>query len=140
MHVVTALTLSACGMRLPFGLSPGTGSASYFSTRVCGIYLDAKSSEARLRIELEVTRSLPRNGFVEIEFENPGDRRVPLISSRSITGSERVLQVLSPPLPTVRMRSYETVTRVYASADKKLVLGTHTHLCQSLVDERRLGL
>jgi len=40
----------------------------------------------------------------------------------------------------VRARGYETVTRLYASPEKKQVLGTHTQLCQSLVDERRLGL
>ena len=135
---VMATTLTACGMRLPF-FSSGPG-GSYFSTKVCGVYLDGKSKEARLRIELEVTRSLPRNGFVEIEFENPSDRKVLLVTGRTVTGNERTLELLSPPLTVVRARGYETVTRVYASADKKQVLGIHTQLCQSLVDERKLGL
>jgi hypothetical protein len=135
-----ALALGACGMRLPFVSSTAGAKTSYFATKVCGVYVDGKSSEARLRIELTVTRSLPRNAFIEVEFENPADRKVPLLASRSVTGSERTLQMLSPPLTTVRARAYETVTRVYASPDKKQVLGIHTQMCESLIDQHRLGL
>lgn len=139
--VIMPLVLGACGLRVPF-LSSSTSApnASYFSTKVCGVIVDAKSGEARLRIELVVTKSLPRNGFVEIEFENPTDRNVPLTASRSVTGAERALQLLSPPLTALRARAYETITRVYASPDKKQVLGIHTQMCDSLVDQRRLGL
>jgi len=143
LAAVITLALSACGMRLPFfssSSSSGNSGAPYFATRVCGVYVDGKSSEARLRIELVIKKSLPRNGFVEIEFENPDDRSVLLIASRTVSGSERTLQLLSPPLTTLRARGYETVTRVYASPEKKQVLGIHTQLCESLVDQRRLGL
>lgn len=139
--VIMPLLLGACGLRVPFlSSSANTPNTSYFSTKVCGVHVDAKSGEARLRIELAVTKSLPRSGFVEIEFENPTDRRVPLTASRSVTGTERSLQLLSPPLTALRARGYETVTRVYASPDKGQVLGIHTQMCESLVDQRRLGL
>lgn len=133
--MVTALT--GCGR---FALFRSAASSAYFATKVCGVHVDGKSNEARLRIELLVTKSLPRDGFVEIEFENPSDPKVPLIASRSVTGAEHTLQLLSPPLTSVRARGYETVTRVYDSADKKEVLGIHTYVCQSLIDPRELGL
>lgn len=129
--------LTGCGMRMPFFAS--SSPASFFKTAVCGVHIDGKSREARLRIELTVTKPLPRNGFVEVEFENPLDRTIPITSSRTVTGQERTLQLLSPALQRVRARGYETVTRVYASDQKKQVLGVHTHVCQSLVDDRDMG-
>ncbi len=140
LGVIMPFALGACGMRLPFFSSSPSANTSYFSTRVCGVHVDSKSREARLRIDLVVTKSLPRGGFVEVEFENPAERNVPLTASRSVTGTERTLQLLSPPLTTLRARSYETVARVYASPDKKQVLGIHTQMCESLVDQHRLGL
>lgn len=131
------VALGACGMRIPF-VSVPEGDGTFFKTRLCGVSLDNRTREARLKLELEVIRTLPRNAFVETEFQNPLERSVMTVS-RSVTGKERTLEMLSPPFAEVRSRRYETVTRVYAAADRKQVLGVHTYACESLVDLRELG-
>ena len=81
------------------------------------------------------TRRLPRGAFVEVEFENPAGA-APLVARPGLHRHEETLVFFSPPLIGVRPRSYEVVARIYASAEKKQVLGVHTQVCQSLVDQR----
>jgi hypothetical protein len=139
---VTALSLllAGCGMRMPFG-SSGSGTASsapYFSTKLCGVKLEGVSRAARLHLTLNVVRALPRGALVETDFHDSIDRSVHTVS-RAATGAERSIEILSPPMGDLRARGYETVTRVYASAERKQVLGTHTHVCESLLDNRDVG-
>ena len=133
---VLGIILTGCGMRLPFGSSPAGG--TYFSTKLCGVQLDGKAKVSRLHLTLDVVQPLPRGALVEAEFQDTANRTV-LTASRVAAGSERTIELLSPPLSDVRPRGYETVTRVYAAADRRQVLGTHTYVCQSLVDQRELG-
>lgn len=128
-------TLNGCG-RFSFSRAPASG--PWFSTQLCGIALDNKAKVARLRLQLQVQRPLPRGALIETEFRNPIDRSV-LSVSRIATGSERTMELVSPPFGEVRALGYETTTRVYASADRKKVLGTHAYVCESLVDDRELG-
>jgi hypothetical protein len=100
--------------------------------------VDNKAKVATLRLQLEVLRLLPRGALVETEFLNPIDRSV-LAASRAATGNERIIELVSPPFGQVRAVGYETVTRVYASSDRRKTLGTHKYVCESLVDERELG-
>jgi hypothetical protein len=132
-----AAVLAGCG-RSGFFRS-GAPAGPYFSTRLCGVDLDGKTKDVHLRIELAVAKTLPPGGFVEVEFENPADRSVPLVVSRTVSGKERSLLFVSPAVRGVRPRGYEIVTRVYASAEKRQVLGLQTQVCQSLVDQRELG-
>ena len=129
--------LSGCGgVNLPgINLFRSGGSESLVSTRVCGVYVDGKTQAAHLRIDLVPNARLPRGAFVEAEFENPVAGAAPLVAGRAFDG-EPGLSIFSPPLKGVRPRSYEVVARVYASADKKQVLGVHTQVCQSLIDQR----
>jgi hypothetical protein len=101
--------------------------------------LDGRKRDVHLRIELALTKPLPRGAFVEVEFENPADRSVPLMVGRAILGNETTLRFVSPAVTGVRARGYEVVTRVYASAEKKQVLGQHTQVCESLIDQRELA-
>ena len=133
--LLALLTLGGCG-RLDFLRAPASG--PWFSTRLCGVQVDNKARLARLRLELAVIRPLPRGVLVETEFRNPVDRSV-LAASRTATGDERTLEITSPPFDGVQARNYETLTRVYASADRKQVLGTHAYVCESLIDQRELG-
>lgn len=110
---------------------------SFVSTRVCGVYFDGKTRTAHMRLELASTGRLPNNALVEAEFENP-EGGAPLKGSRVFKG-EPTLVIFSPPLKGVRQRNYEVVARLYASAEKKQVLGVHTQICQSLVDPRELS-
>ena len=124
--------LSGCG---GLNLLRAGGSESLVSTRVCGVYVDGKTNAAHLRIDLVPTGRLPRGAFVEAEFENPVAGGAPLVAGRAFNG-ESALAIFSPPLKGVRPRNYEVVARVYASAEKKQVLGVHTQICQSLIDQR----
>lgn len=135
--VLIAAALAGCGQRLSFFAPAASG--PYFSTKLCGVDLDGKTRDVHLRIELTVAKALPKGGLVEVEFENPADRAVPLVVSRSVSGNERTMLFASPAVTGVRPRAYEIVTRVYASTEKKQVLGLHTQVCQSLVDQRELG-
>ena len=119
--------------------APASPRGDYVTTRVCGIDLDGKTNEARLRIELIVTRPLPPDGLVEALFENPSDAKSPLVTSRAVTGKERSLRLTSPPVRGIRVKSYEVVVRIYSSPDKRELLGTHAQSCQSPVDLRDLG-
>ena len=134
--VALLTAFAGCGQRLSF-FGP-SASGSYFTTKLCGVDLAGKTRDVHLRIELTVERALPRGGFVEVEFENPADRAAPLVVGRSVSGSERSLLFVSPAATGVRPRGYEIVARVYASPEKKQVLGQHTQVCQSLIDEREL--
>lgn len=133
--LLALVMISGCG-RLSFFRAPASG--PWFSTQLCGVALDNKAKVATLRLRLAVVRPLPRGALVETEFRNPADRSV-LTVSRSATGNERTLELVSPPFARVRALGYETVTRVYAPADRKKVLGTHSYVCESLVDDRELG-
>ena len=133
--LLALLALHGCG-RFSFSRAPASG--PWFSTRLCGIAVDNKAKVATLRLQLEVLRPLPRGALVETEFLNPIDRSV-LAASRAATGNERIIKLVSPPFGQVRAVGYETVTRVYASSDRRKTLGTHKYVCESLVDERELG-
>jgi hypothetical protein len=135
--LLVAAVLAGCG-RFSFFRS-GAPAGPYFSTKLCGIDLDGKTKDVHLRIELAVAKTLPPGGFVEVEFENPGERSVPLVVNRTVSGKERTVLFVSPAVTGVRARGYEVVTRVYTSAEKKQVLGVHTQVCQSLIDSRELG-
>lgn len=132
--MLALLLLAGCGS---FGFFRPT-SGGYLSTQVCGVYVDGKTGETRLRIELVPTSRLPRNALIEVEFENPAAGRAPLVSNRVVAGDERTIVVFSPPLANVCARGYEVVARIYSAADKKQVLGILTHVCPSLVDHREL--
>lgn len=131
---LTLLVLAGCG-RFSFLTS---GSEGYLSTQVCGVHVNGKTREARLRIDLVPTARLPRNALLEVEFENPAAGSAPLVANRVFAGDERTIVVFSPPVANVRARGYEVVARIYSAADKKQVLGILTHVCPSLVDQREL--
>lgn len=135
LALLAAALVAGCG-RFDFARAPASG--PWFKTTLCGVTLDARERLARLRLQLAVVRSLPRGALVETEFRNPIDRSV-LTASRSATGNERALEIVSPPFEQVRALSYETVTRVYESSARKQVIGTHAYVCESLVDQRELG-
>jgi hypothetical protein len=78
---------------------------------------------------------LPRNGLLEVEFENRADEKKPLVVTRALSGDERTIDVLSPPVTKLQPRSYGVTARVYAAADRRQLLATHTEHCESLVDE-----
>jgi hypothetical protein len=134
---VILAAFSGCGQRSIF-FGPAA-SGPYFTTKLCGVDLNGKKKDIHLRIELAVAKPLPRGAFVQVEFENPADRGVPLIVGRAVAGSERTLHFVSPAVTGVRARGYEIVTRVYASSEKKQVLGQHTQVCESLIDQRDLA-
>ena len=138
ISLIVIASLAACAQRFDFFRS-GASESPYFSTKLCGVDLDGKTKDVHLRIELAVAKTLPRGGLVEVEFENPADRSAPLVVSRTVSGSERTVLFLSPAVTGVRPRGYEIVARVYASAEKKQVLGVHTQVCESLIDQRELG-
>jgi hypothetical protein len=131
-----AVTLTGCGMRLPFFSSASSG--PYFATKLCGVRFDGKSKVARLHLTLDVVRPLPRGALVETEFHDVAERTVHT-ASRVVSGSERTVELVSPPIAQVRAYGYKTVTRVYASSERGEALGSHAHLCQSLLDQRDLG-
>lgn len=138
---VLLLLLTGCGLRMPFGSSGGgaASSAPFFTTKLCGVKLDGTPRVARLHLTLNVVRALPRGALVETEFQDSADRSVHTVG-RVASGNERTIELVSPPMGALRARGYETVTRVYASAERKQRLGSHTHLCQSLLDQRDLAL
>ena len=113
-------------------------SGTYFATKICGVQLDSRTRAARLHLTLNVVRPLPSGGLLETEFRNPADRTV-LTVTRAVKGGERAIEMISPPMGDVRAGSYETATRLYASAERKQVLATHTYVCESLIDHRELG-
>ncbi|HYC46581.1 MAG TPA: hypothetical protein VED01_14000 [Burkholderiales bacterium] len=111
---------------------------SYFTTSLCSVVLESKDRSARFQIALDVVRPLPRGALLETEFQNPSEKAV-LSVTRAVSGDERRIVLTSPPVAQIRAGGYETVTRIYAAADRKNILGVHTQRCESLVDHRELG-
>ena len=114
-------------------------SQPYLATRMCAFHVDTRTQEAQLRVELTVIRPLPPGSLIEMRFENPAAPNAPLTATRVATGTEKILHMVSPPMPDIRMRSYETVAQVYSGPDRKQTLGTHVQTCQSPFDQRDLG-
>lgn len=137
--VIVLASLAGCGQRFDLGFLESRGTQSYFSTRMCVFVVDSKTKQARLRIELAVKTPLPAGGFIEMQFENPAAPGAPFVTTRSVTGQESTLEMVSPPLKDLRVRAYETVALVYSSSDKKELLDTHVQTCQSPFDQRDLG-
>jgi hypothetical protein len=73
---------------------------------------------------------------MEVDFENADNEKAPLVVTRRVSGDERTIEVLSPPVTKLQPRSYRVTARVYAAVDRKRVVATHTERCESLVDER----
>ena len=119
--------IAGCGS---FGRS---GGAPQIVTKLCGVQIDGKTRETHLRIVLAMSR-VPRDALLEVEFENPTNEKAPLVTRR-LTGNESTIEVLSPPVAKLQARVYNVTARVYATAQKKELIATHTQRCESLVDE-----
>lgn len=120
-------------------LAPASSASDYVATRVCGVDLDGKTKEARLRIELTVTHPLPPAALVEVQFENPSDPNTPLVTGRRATGDEQTMAFVSPPVKGIRVKSYAVLVRIYSSPGKERLLSTHLQSCQSPLDQRDMG-
>ena len=128
--VATALVVSLSGCaRLGW-----FGSAPQIATKLCGVRIDGRTRQTHLQIVLSVSK-LPRNGLLEVEFENTADEKKPLVITRSLSGSESTIDVLSPPVTKLQPRTYNVTARVYSAADRRQLVATHTQRCESLVDE-----
>ena len=136
---MVALVLAGCGMTLRAPVLKSGAADAYFSTRMCVFNFDGKAREVRLRIQLNVIRPLPRNGLLVVQFENPIAPGTPLVTTRKLTGEEKTLDLVSPPLFEISPRSYEIVALVYATEQKQAVLGTHSQVCESPFDQRDVG-
>ena len=128
--VATALVVSfgGCARLGWFGGTP------QIATKLCGVRIDGRTRQTHLQIVLSVSK-LPRNGLLEVEFENTSDEKKPLVVTRSVSGDESTIDVLSPPVTKLQPRTYNVTARVYAAADRKQLVATHTQRCESLVDE-----
>ena len=134
---LAAFAVAGCSVpQLPF-MRASSPQGSYFTTKLCGVQLGGRDRTVRLHLTLDVAQPLPKGALVETEFHDPEERKL-MTTSRVVTGAERSIELVSPPIAQVRARTYETVTRVYAGADRKQILGVHTYLCESLVDQREL--
>ncbi|MGZ8266738.1 MAG: hypothetical protein ACXW20_04585 [Burkholderiales bacterium] len=129
--VIAIGALCGCARSNLWGSAPAR---DYFSTKVCGLQVESRTGEARLRLQLVANRALPGGGLVEAEFENPIDRAKPLVTRLALTGREKTLDLFSPPLEAARVRDYQVVARIYSAADKKRLVGEHRQVCQSLFD------
>jgi hypothetical protein len=136
--LAAAILFAACAHRTDTA-KPDVSGDAYVATKVCGFDLDGRRNEVRYRIELIVRRPLPRGSIVEVAFENPLDPATPLLSERVMAGEERDLQLVSPPVKGIREKPYEIIVRMYSSADRKVLLGTHTQLCEAPFSQRELG-
>jgi hypothetical protein len=111
------------------------GGTAQIATKLCGVRIDNKAGETHLQIVLAVSK-LPRNGLLEVDFENPGNEKAPLVVTRRLSGNERTIEVLSPAVPKLQPRSYMVTTRVYATPDRKQLVATHVQRCEALANER----
>lgn len=126
--LATVASLTGCGGFGRFGGAPQV------TTKLCGVQIDAKTRETRLQIVLSVSRA-PREALIEVEFENPANPKAPLVTRR-LTGDERTIEVLSPPIAKLQPRTYDVTARLYATAEKKQLIATHTQRCEALANER----
>jgi hypothetical protein len=133
--VVALMSLTACARFRGFGSGD---SAPYLKTQLCGVQIDGKTRATHLRLVLVALRPLPANATLEVEFQNPADEARTLVVTRRLTGGEQTIEVLSPPLTSLRPRSYHVAARVYATAEGTQVIATHSVTCESLVDDRDL--
>ncbi len=133
--VVALVCLAACARVRGFGSGD---SAPYLKTQLCGVQIDGKTEAMHLRLVLVALRPLPANATLEVEFQNPADEARTLTVTRRLTGGEQTIEVLSPPLTSVRARSYHVTARVYATANATGIIATLTLSCESLVDNRDL--
>jgi hypothetical protein len=138
MRLIAAVVLLGIVGCARFGGSGSGAGSPYFATKLCGVQIDGKTRTIHLRLVLTALRPLPANATLEVEFQNPADEAKTLNVTRRLTGDERTIEVLSPPLTSVRPRSYQVAARVYATAAGTGLIAVHTLSCESLVDDRDL--
>jgi hypothetical protein len=133
--VVALVSFAGCARLGWFG---SRDSSPYLATKLCGVHIDGKTKTAHFRVVLTALKPLPANSTLEVEFQNPADDATTLTVTRRLTGNERTIEVLSPPLKALRPASYRVAARMYAIANGTQVIATHTLTCESLVDTRDL--
>lgn len=130
--------LAGCG-RGARGTGPGAPDTPYVVTKFCGFNLDGRTKEVRMTIDLVAKRTLPPGVLVEVSFDNPLEAGKPIVVARVMKGGEKEVRVVSTPVKGIREQPYDMVVRVYAAADKRALLTTHTESCRAPFSQSDFG-
>lgn len=123
-------------------LTPSAVTSEYLKTDMAGF--NVKAGEVPFSpnyfISLQKLKPIPEGTFVVIKFENPSDRKNPIIVEKEIEGDEERLDFTSPTVSGLQSyQGYYIEVTLYKSKDMAEVLGTHRQVIQSLIDERAMN-
>ena len=120
-------------------LTPAPVTSEYFKTEMAGFNIEAgeKPFAPRYFLSLKKLKPIPKGAVIEVKFENPSDRKHPIIVEQEIQDNEEELALISPAVTGLQSyQGYYIEVTLYEDKNKNKVLGTHHQVVQSLIDER----
>ena len=103
--------------------------------------MDVKNADvmSHYYLSLIIKQPFKQSVFMEVAFDNPTDRKNPLISSALLKANQTHLDIQSSEVEGLkRNKKYNVTINVYSDASKTNLLGTHEQKVQALYDEVQL--
>lgn len=141
MILFLAFLLTSCASLEEGGfLQPQPVASKYLYTKGAGFTFTAGDpNSVKYSIWLEILKPFKNGSFLEVQFENPSDKRSPIIVMRDIKPEDKEISLESPPI--YGLRSYEgyvVEVYIYDNADKKNLLGIHRQVIRSIMDQSQM--
>ena len=136
--LLVVLLLSGCATLTEMNLlTPNAVTSEYFVTDNAGFLFDKQAKSVKYILGLKVLKEFNKGAFLEISFENPMDKNVPIVLTSDLLHNEKEVDIKSPNIKGLQGgHNYEIVVYIYTDASKKELLGRHRQLVQSLFDTK----
>lgn len=101
--------------------------SKYFRSMGGGFGCDGEKHEMFYGVDLEVRNSIPDDAVADILFENPADKKAPLLTTIVLKGHPKSISAKSPALPSVENNHiYSYTVILYRDGSRKEKLGEHS--------------
>ena len=119
---------------IELGPLPENTESRFLTTVSTGILCDSRELAAQFTLRLKASRHLPRGGYVETRFPDPGGRGNQQVTGMTLEKPGADLLFLSPLSKQFRCRNYEVEVLVFGDDSKAELLGNHNQIIQSRLD------
>lgn len=137
------LIFSGCASSLQESgfLTPPPVRSKYFVTSNGGFLMDPSAPDLNFRyfLTLDVLKTFGKEAYLEVTFENPENKELPIIVTKKITPEQKTIEIESPKVHGLRSpEGYVSLVRIYDGEAKTVLLGEHRQVIQSVFDEKTL--
>ena len=109
------------------GNAQRAATSKYFHSLGGGFGGDGEKHELVYGVTLEVLTPIPDGAVADFLFDNPGNKKVPLLTTVVIKGSPKTIDAKSPALPSIennKVYTYKVI--LYRDETRKEKLGEHS--------------